>query len=76
MDIGNLSLYCDYIIGVSTGPLVNCFNVWNIDKIKKYYILNSSGEAYDFNDRCLNYKYLSDCKDEILIEIIKNYKKL
>jgi len=34
LQIGNISLNCKYIVGVATAPIVNCFNIWNIDKVK------------------------------------------
>lgn len=60
LEIGNLSINCDYIIGVHTSPMIYTFNKWNIDKIKKWIIFQSNGATYTFNDRIINFKTLND----------------
>lgn len=75
IDIGNLSLYCDYVIGVHTSPLIYTFNVWNICKIKKWYVLHTPKYAYDYNENSCVYDKLNSCKDIIINEIYNNYSK-
>ena len=60
LEIGNLSLNCDYIVGVHTSPVIYTFNKWNIDKIKKWIIFQSDGLTYTFNDNVINYRTLND----------------
>jgi len=60
LEIGNLSLKCDYVIGVHTSPVIYTFNKWNIDKIKKWIFFQSSGVYYTFNDRITTFKTLND----------------
>lgn len=50
LQIGNISLNCKYIVGIATAPIINCFNIWNIDKVKKWYVL-SNRSTYTYNDR-------------------------
>lgn len=38
MDIGGLSLGCKNIIGVATGPMWPCLNIWNDDKYKLWFL--------------------------------------
>lgn len=75
VEIGNLSLYCDYIVGVHTSPLIYTFNVWNLCRIKKWYVLHGPKYAYDYNENCLIYDKLNNCKDIIVKELYNNYSK-
>lgn len=38
-DIGSLSLGCNYIFGVATGPIWPTFNVWNVSSVKLRVLL-------------------------------------
>jgi len=58
LDIGNLSLKCNNVIGVHTAPMTYTFNKWNIDKINKWIIFQANGTTYTFNDRIFNVKSL------------------
>jgi len=41
LEIGNLSLKAKYIVGIATAPIINCFNIWNIDKVEKWFVLSN-----------------------------------
>lgn len=38
-NIGNISLHCDYIVAVSTGPSWPTFNIWNQESVKLRILL-------------------------------------
>lgn len=43
-EIGALSLRCNYIVGVATGPLWPTFNIWNQHSVTRRLIMLSNGE--------------------------------
>ena len=59
LEIGNLSLYCDYVIGVHTSPIIYTFNIWNINKIKRWVVFQNEGITYSFNNRINNLSSLN-----------------
>ena len=40
LDIGNLSLRVKYIVGVSTGPIWLCSNIWNVESVKYRIVIH------------------------------------
>jgi hypothetical protein len=43
-EIGSLSLRCNYIIGVATGPLWPTFNIWNQQSVTRRIVMLGNGE--------------------------------
>ena len=52
LQIGYLSTKAKYIIGIATAPLINCFNKWNIDTVKRWVVLCNRA-TYSYNDRII-----------------------
>lgn len=50
LEIGNLSTKAKYVIGIATAPIIPCFNIYNIDTVKKWFVL-SKRSTYSYNDR-------------------------
>jgi len=65
LQIGNVSTNVEYIIGIATGPIINCFNIWNIDKIKKWFVL-SNRSTYTYNNRIFRKQNILQLKIEEL----------
>lgn len=43
-EIGALSLRCQYVIGVATGPLWPTFNIWNQQSVQRRIVMLGNGE--------------------------------
>jgi hypothetical protein len=41
-DIGAISTHCKYVIGISTGPIVPCFNTYAFKNVKKWFTFNEN----------------------------------
>jgi len=65
LQIGNVSTNVEYVIGIATGPIINCFNIWNIDKIKKWFVL-SNRSTYTYNNRIFRKQNILQLKIEEL----------
>lgn len=52
VQIANMSIRVKYIVGIATAPIIPCFNVWNIDSVKKWFVL-SKRSTYSYNNRIL-----------------------
>lgn len=50
LEIASLSKHVDYVIGVHTAPLLMCFNKWNIDTVKHWYVCDGY-HGFTYNDR-------------------------
>ena len=66
LQIGNVSTEVKYIIGIATAPIINCFNIWNIDKVKKWFVL-SNRSTYTYNDRIFRKSDILGIKAEELL---------
>lgn len=55
IEIGNISNNVKNIVAINTSPIINCFNIWNIDKINKWIVLDKYN-TYTYNNRikCIN----------------------
>ena len=58
LGIGNISTKAKYIIGIATAPIIPCFNIWNTDKINKWFVL-SKRSNYSYNNRIFRKKSVS-----------------
>lgn len=65
MGIANLSLTVKYLVGVATAPIIPCFNIWNIDNLKKLIVL-SSRSTYTYNENILRLSNINDFQDNML----------
>lgn len=59
LQIGALSIKIPTIIGINTSPIIHCFNLWNIDNVKKWVILDNK-HTYSYNDRIFKFKSFKD----------------
>lgn len=55
LGIGNISTKAKYVVGIATAPIIPCFNTWNLDKVKKWFVL-SRRSTYSYTDRIIRKK--------------------
>ena len=55
MQIGNLSTKAIYIVAVGTAPIIPCMNIWSIDTVKKWAILNNRS-TFNYRDNMIRFK--------------------
>jgi len=55
LGIGGVSVKAKYIIGIATAPIISCFNIWNLNTTKKWFVL-SRRSTYSYNDRIFRKK--------------------
>lgn len=56
MNIAQLSCHATNIVGIHTAPYLPCFNVFNIDAVRNWIIIQRQGLTYSFNNRIFNIK--------------------
>lgn len=54
LQIGHLATKAQYVVGVDTAPLHNCFNKWALETVKKWFILSKFTHR-SYNDRIFSY---------------------
>jgi hypothetical protein len=55
MQIGNLSTKAKYIVAVGTAPIIPCMNIWSIDTVKNWAILNNRS-TFNYRDNMTRFK--------------------
>jgi len=66
-EIGALSLRCNYIIGVATGPLWPTFNIWNQHSVTQRIVMLGNGEQLNLG---ANVRQVTN-RDEMKLELVK-----
>jgi len=66
-DIGAISTHCKYIIGVHSGPMTACYNIYTKNNVKQWFIFTDSNIRH--NDIDVLNKCTIDC---VYVFLIKN----
>lgn len=64
VQIGNISINIKNIVAINTSPIVNCFNIWNIDNINKFVVLDKYN-TYTYNNKIVCIDNINNIKNSL-----------